>query len=134
MNILVERICYHPEGVLGKFLLGAHELYTVERPWINNEPYVSCIPEGEYLALPYSSEKYPDTFELQNVPGRTKILFCHIGNYPKNVQGCFALGTDVWDDRIAVKNSGSAIKIFKELTKDEETLNVSVVNYSPEYP
>ena len=53
-------------------------------------------------ALPYSSERFPDTFEVQDVPGRSLILFCHVGNFAKNVQGCFALGLRPMGDRVAV--------------------------------
>ena len=134
MNIVVERLCYHPKGVLGRFHIKDQEFYTIERAWVNNEPYISCIPEGNYIALPYSSEKYPDTFEVMEVPNRTKILFCHKGNYPHNVQGCFALGLSVWDDRIAVQSSKAAMEKFRELTKGVEEIQLSVGSYFPEYP
>ena len=134
MNIILERLCYHPKGTLGKFTLDQYELYTIERPWQNNEPYESCIPEGNYICEPYSSKKYPDTFEVMDVPGRTKILFCHIGNFPDDVQGCFALGMSVMGDRVAVSNSAIAMKKFRELTKGVKQIDLTVASYYPEYP
>ena len=134
MDIELERFCYHPEGVLGKFILGESVVYTIERPWLNNVPYLSCIPEGEYKALPYSSEKYPDTYEVKDVPGRSKILFCHIGNFPEDVQGCFALGRELWDDRIAVRDSGSAMRRFRELLEGVEQINLTIKSFKPTIP
>lgn len=37
----------HTEGVLT--LPDGQEIYTLERPWLDNEPSVSCIPEGQYI-------------------------------------------------------------------------------------
>ena len=48
MEILLERFCYHPEGTLGVMTVGSDtEFYTVERPWEENLPRISCIPEGD---------------------------------------------------------------------------------------
>lgn len=54
-------------------------IYTLERPWKDNASNVSCIPSGIYTCRPYSSPKYPDVYEVTNVPKRDHILF-HSGN------------------------------------------------------
>ncbi|MCZ0924736.1 DUF5675 family protein [Vibrio diabolicus] len=38
------------------------------------------IKAGTYKLLSYSSSRYPNVYELQNVPGRSFILI-HAGNY-----------------------------------------------------
>jgi hypothetical protein len=44
---------------------------------------IHTIPTGEKF----------DTFEVQNVPGHTGILFCHPGNLPQvDSDGCFLCG------------------------------------------
>lgn len=60
---------------------------TLELPWRDNERETSCIPNGEYLCKRILSPKFGDTFEVQDVPGRTHILF-HRGNLTKDTQGC----------------------------------------------
>ena len=53
---------------------------TLERPWVNNEPEISCIPEGEYICFKRLSQRAKGmTFEVGGVPGRSAILF-HPGN------------------------------------------------------
>ena len=64
---------------------------TVEDPWRNNEPFVSCIPEGSYKCMRVESPKFGDTFEVCDVEGRSHILF-HRGNTHVNTQGCILVG------------------------------------------
>lgn len=73
-------------------------VFCVERPWKDNEPFESCIPEGEYIAKKrderYALAKYPDAWEVQDVDGRTSILF-HAANRPHEVHGCIALNLNL---------------------------------------
>ncbi len=39
-----------------------------------NEKNIECIPEGEYLVLPHSSQKFPNTFRLWKIAEETKQL------------------------------------------------------------
>ena len=68
--------------------------YTLENPWKDNKPNISCIPEGDYICNPYSSAKYKDTWQVTDVQGRYSILF-HAGNTEKDTQGCILTGTVV---------------------------------------
>ena len=94
MNIHIYR-SYLPFGTFGELWTddGFH-CFTVERPWLDNKPFESCIPEGAYLAnrITYSTKtRGMDTFELQDVPDRTSIQIHH-GNFPRNYQGCIGIG------------------------------------------
>lgn len=68
-------------------------LFTVERPWVNNMPFVSCIPAGSYTVRRRDGSnqglKYPEAWEVLDVEGRSGILF-HVANYPSEVFGCIA--------------------------------------------
>lgn len=65
---------------------------TLERVWKNNEPFVSCIPEGEYLCKRWHSAKHPNTFEITGIKGRTACLF-HRGNIDDlDSEGCILIG------------------------------------------
>jgi len=120
MNELVlERFAYHPEGTLGVIKFADETFYTVERPWLDNAPNVSCVPEGTYEVNWRESPRFGYTWELQDVPDRTYILI-HVANFPKDIQGCIGLGTSLMGDRIAVGNSRNAMKKFEALTKDIE--------------
>lgn len=89
-------------GTFGVLALGAQEWYTVERPWDDNKPSVSCIPAGTYelkLGAFYSGDgiggkpDYP-AYELLNVPGRALIKI-HKANLASQVKGCIAVGKEL---------------------------------------
>ena len=119
MEVLVERFCYHPEGTLGVMTVGGEEFYTVERPWEENLPRISCIPEGTYEMKRRKSPKFGWCWEVKDVPNRTYILF-HSANFPDELQGCIAPGMSLMSDRIAVSRSRDAMKEFEELTHEQE--------------
>lgn len=74
-------------------------IYTVERPWADNKPFVSCIPAGRYTLAPHTSQKYGATYALEgrtvsqfkSDKARYGILF-HPGNIYIDLQGCIAPG------------------------------------------
>lgn len=92
-------------GTFGRLTLGVQSWFTVERPWLDNAPSVSCIPSGLYplvLGMFYSGDgvggrpDYP-AYELQHVPGRALIKI-HRANVASQVKGCIALGKDLGCD------------------------------------
>lgn len=82
-----------------RFDNGAHPpIFTLELPFLNNIPDKSCIPQGLYNVIPYSSPKHPNVWEVLAVPDRKDILI-HIGNYASKVNehksdtlGCILVG------------------------------------------
>lgn len=119
MDVILERFCYHPEGTLGVVTVADQKFYTIERPWLDNSPNVSCIPVGNYLTKWRESPRFGFTWCLQDVPDRTYILM-HVANYSSDVQGCIGLGTSLMGDRIAVSNSRNAMKSFEGLLEGME--------------
>ena len=64
---------------------------TLEDPWLENMPNVSCIPAGAYKAIRHISPRFGEVFWIQDVPGRSEILF-HRGNRAADTQGCVLIG------------------------------------------
>jgi hypothetical protein len=64
---------------------------TLERPWLDNQRKVSCIPDGTYRVVRHQSPKFGNTFWVQDVPGRSEILF-HKGNIDDDSHGCILVG------------------------------------------
>jgi hypothetical protein len=116
MDITIERFCYHPKGTLGVCTVAGETFYTIERPWLDNAPNVSCVPTGSYSMTWRESPRFGWTWMLEDVPGRTYILI-HAANYASDVQGCIGLGTSLMGDRVAVSNSRKAVAAFDELTQ-----------------
>lgn len=81
---------------------------TIELPYRNNEPNISCIPIGVYLITKRYSEKHKEHLKVQEVVDRTDILI-HSGNYHHDTKGCILVGEsfkDINGDNIAdVTNS-----------------------------
>ena len=82
---------YHPKGVNGVLTFNGEEICkTVELPWRDNRPRVSCIPEGKYRLRKRISPKFKEHFEVMDVKDRRFILF-HPGNDAgKELRGCIA--------------------------------------------
>lgn len=117
LEIELKRFAYHPEGTLGVIDFFEERFYTIERPWLDNKPNVSCIPVGKYDTGWRKSPRFGETWHIQDVTDRTYILI-HAANFPKDVQGCIGLGTGLMGDRVAVSNSRKAVDRFEELTRD----------------
>jgi len=72
--------------------------YTIEKPWKDNEVCVSCIPEGTYKLLPTISNKFGETYFLENknldvsLSGKTKRthILIHKANKESQLLGCIA--------------------------------------------
>jgi len=86
----LQRVWQTSEATLGR--LG--EYWTIERPWADNRPRISCIPAGSYLCKPRIFERGGyRTYEVTGVPGRSLILI-HIANFAADVLGCIGLGME----------------------------------------
>lgn len=86
------RVSSTSEGTFGVLELGGYPFcVTLENPWLNNEPFVSCIPKGQYNLRRVESPKFGDTFEVADVEGRSHVVF-HEGNTQIDTHGCILLG------------------------------------------
>ncbi len=81
-------------GTLGRLELEGFSCVTMEPPWANNKPNVSCIPPGEYQAHWHKSPRYGWVYALLGVPGRSHILI-HPGNIVTHTKGCILPGARV---------------------------------------
>lgn len=66
-------------------------IYTLELPWKDNKPRISCVPDGDYKVISHVSPKFGKCWWLQDVPGRSEILI-HQANVASELLGCIALG------------------------------------------
>ena len=118
-------------GVAGRLkLLNGLTVHTLERPWCNNEPFFSCIPEGLYVCRRIVSPKFGPTFEVSCVDGRSHILF-HKLNTVHETRGCIGVGTriSVSDNELFLERSGDGFDVFMAslLGINEFYLDVSVL-------
>ena len=80
-------------GTFGRLVddTGKRLCYTVELPWHDNLPDISCIPEGVYEVKAYNSPKHGEVWMVQDVPDRSEIEI-HCANNIKDLLGCIGLG------------------------------------------
>lgn len=109
---------------LGDLTYDTFSCKTLERPFKDNKPNISCIPKGTYLCKwTWSLRLMRYTYEVMNVPNRTGIRF-HKGNYFFDVDGCILLGTGYGDlnhDAFAdIINSSITIDKFNNLMNKKD--------------
>lgn len=99
---------------------GNHLFFTVEREWLNNVPFKSCVPPGWYDTEWYQSPKHGYVLQLKNVLDKREYCQYHIANWFYQVEGCTGLGKGIkalWDKKkkkttMGVSSSGKALKEF----------------------
>ena len=100
---------------------------TLEPPDKENLQSKSSIPAQQYMCERYSSVKYPDTFRIMNVPGRSYVLF-HAGNIDDHTQGCILLGQyfGKLKNNRAILNSGKTFKDFMALMAGVDKFHLTI--------
>lgn len=125
-SVKIVRYSSDNECVLGKvYINGVFQMYSGERPWLNNKVNVSCIPEGKYKCTRHVTANYPEArraYLINDVPGRSGILF-HSGNIPTvDSSGCILLGLTFGklNGKDAVLQSRDAMERFHEIINNRE--------------
>ena len=155
MQILIRRFAYMPKGTFGDIqIIGRHfQWLTVERPWMNNAPFESCIPEGTYKGVPHDASAGKGIFALVNselgvynneydipagVAGRFKCLLGDTANHPDEVLGCVGLGKShgwfkprkVKYPYLCVSGSSTAKKEFDAEIANTGEIEVKIIRWS----
>lgn len=82
---------YLPGGTNGILRLDGLALcHTIELPWKENKPGISCIPEGEYQLVRRYSKKFGGHLLVKGVVNRSLILVHPANNAMKELKGCIA--------------------------------------------
>lgn len=92
-TIYIERYDNDERGCYGSLSVGNFDCYTLELPWRDNQPNVSCIPVGTYEAFVDHNVTIgrQEVIRLKDVPNRTGVLI-HVGNYTSDIAGCVLVG------------------------------------------
>jgi hypothetical protein len=92
----------------------------VEKPWRDNKPFESCIPSGQYIGIPWVSEKFGDVYAIVGgtvslYKGRAERYAClfHVGNYEKDVTGCIGVGSSMGENMVL--RSRIAMDAFRDI-------------------
>lgn len=98
MELILTRT-YHAKGTNGVLEVnGKPFCFTIELPWKNNAPRLSCIPEGSYPLVKRFSVDFKQHLLVRQVPGRSFILIHPANNALRDLQGCIAPVTTLTGD------------------------------------
>ena len=142
MTIEIFRDNASRKGTHGVLNLGGKTFHTLEPPWLNNEPFKSCVPPGEYVLLPHLSSRYgsvfimvspgENVFQFQDSPGRPDsgryaCLFVHKGNEVENFVGCIGASHsyDAANDRL-LSSTTETCKEVNRLVVDEGSFRLTI--------
>ncbi len=144
MKELVLTRYYLPDCTLGT-LTGDEglTLATIERPWLQNKPFVSCVPEGDYKVIRDTRPNRGPTFCLINhnldvyrypeYRKRDSILI-HVGNWVKDIEGCIAPGRmfAILGGENAVAQSVVAWRMLNKYVGKDQEFKLIIRQYRPE--
>lgn len=136
----LERYEYTETGTYGQLWLpDGQVLQTLEPPWADNLPFVSCVPEGLYALLPHDTEKYPSTWALEGETvshwpsdkARYSIVM-HNGNYASDTSGCILVAEQ--RQGLAIKNTsrGKGMARLRSTLKNVENPKLSITDATGE--
>ena len=107
-------------GTFGILTLDDLKLHTIEKPWINNEPFKSCIPAGDYALVSFTRSNGDEVYALygdgvsieKSHDAKRYAILIHAGNYVDDIVGCIAPGLS--RDRNMVQHSRKAMGLLME--------------------
>ena len=70
---------------------GLAPIATLERPWLDDQLYVSCLRAGDYPLPIHDSPRFGRCLLLRHTAPRSHILI-HAGNRVRDTEGCILVG------------------------------------------
>lgn len=103
---------------------------TLERPWLNNQTSISCIPEGVYTLRQRFSpvvqrttrNEFTEGWQVEHIPGRSFIML-HPGNWACDTHGCILPGQGLGfsaDKGLMVTQSRNTFHALMERLTDQK--------------
>ena len=107
-TLKLERYESTQAGTFGRIHLpSGSEIHSLEKPWRDNKPNVSCIPSGVYVGINHMSPRHGQCIAL--VGGSVSLnpskaqrfaILIHPANYESQLEGCIAPGLSRHQDMV----------------------------------
>ena len=133
-NILLIRLTTNSKQTTGLIIVQDDEknlarFSTLELPWLNNKPFISCIPPGTYKAKKILSQTFGWCIHILNVPNRSGILL-HYGNFYTNTKGCILVGDSFAkinnDLQVDITNSRKSMQQLNLFFSTNQIFNITI--------
>ena len=96
MRFPLRRFYQDERQTLGTLTVGAVTLFTIERPWLENQPNVSCIPAGPYeIKLVWVDNERKLRLAGACIPSERTLINVEVANYASELEGCIGVGEGV---------------------------------------
>ena len=130
-TLYINRYSSSERGTQSNVVYETNKWHGLERPWLDNLPYESCIPSGVYSLLPWTSPKYGEVYifvggevGINDGDGSRFACLIHPANYTRQLQGCLCLGkkkSDYYESEksSAVWSSKDALADFRDVMSYE---------------
>ena len=135
MELVIFRT-YYADGTNGAlYINSSFQCYTIELPWVDNLPRLSCIPEGRYELKKRYSPKFKDHLLVRGVPGRSLVLLHPANDALKELKGCIAPVSSL----DGVGKGSASRKAFKKLLQlvyaalENETVYLTIQSKDDEH-
>lgn len=122
-------------GTFGVWIIDSRVFcVTLEPADLLNASNVSNIPAQQYMCERYKSTRYPNTFQIMNVPGRTSVLI-HSGNVKEHTEGCVLLAQHYGKLNSGgaiergILNSGKTFNAFMSLMNGIDSFHLTVIEH-----
>jgi hypothetical protein len=128
VKIRIVRDTYTEKSITGTLTVTSDKIldtftgYTLENTRGGYKGDKDPVSTGTYSAK-IRHEHQPNRIELNDVPGYTEIQL-HVGNEPKDVKGCFAVGKGRKTDWL--EDTHPAMKKILEIIEKDATGNITV--------
>ena len=100
--VRIDRFETSIRGTMSEVSIGEVRIKGLERPWLDNAPFKSCIPTGIYYLVPHESPRFGKVHAFRGgtvsirpneATQRSHILW-HPANRVEELAGCLATGMD----------------------------------------
>lgn len=123
-TLILQRIRTNADCTLGMLSYGNLALSTLEPQGVDLTVKPRCIHAGTYRIVRYNSPKHgPNTLFLLDVPD-FEYVEIHIGNYPRDSQGCILVGLDIAGE--AIEHSRQALAELNDILSDSSDISLTI--------
>ncbi|WP_340152415.1 DUF5675 family protein [uncultured Marivirga sp.] len=115
---------YRSSGTNGSLRYGSEKIcHTIELPWKENQPFISCIPEGKYLLEKRITHERGFHLILKSVPGRSWILIHPANDARTELEGCIAPVSELTGIGKGIRSSEAMDRLLEAFEEAQEKQN-----------